>query len=362
LSAGIAILPDLLSRYGIVRATLLLTYAILAVSLDLIWGYVGILSFGQSALFGIGGYAYGVVTINANNTLLGLFASMAVPALTAAAIGYVAFYGRVGAMYFSVVTLIITLILYQVMGSTADPSYAIGDALLGGYNGMTNIPAFSLGAEPLDSAAMLRVVGGILLLVLIFCSLLVRSPFGRVLQGIRENELRTEIFGFDIRWRKLVAFTVASAIAGLAGALFASWGNFISPAVFSLPQSALVVIWVLVGGRGTLFGAALGAILVQYLAGLLGASASAYTPVLFGSVLLATVLIFRGGLGPALWRLTSLSVYRRSNNLRSPEDPPSPWRRLVSLVRSRLRLVLGTSRKRDRPAAPGHGDSAQPKP
>jgi ABC-type branched-subunit amino acid transport system permease subunit len=359
-TAAVAILPDLLSRYGIVRATLLLTYAILSISLDLIWGYAGILSFGQSALFGVGGYAYGVVAINADNTWLGLLAAVAVPSMVAAAIGYITFYGRIGAMYFSVVTLIITLILYQVMGSTADPSYAIGRALLGGYNGMTNIPSLSLGAEALDSAEMLRLVGGVMLLVLLFSSLLVRSSFGRLLQGIRENELRTEILGFDVRWRKLAAFTIAGAIAGLAGALFASWGNFISPAVFSLPQSALVVIWVLVGGRGTLFGAALGAIAVQYLAGELGASASAYTPVVFGSILLASVLMFKGGLSPVLWRLVLLTGELGRGKLRTQGGQPSLWHRLASRARFRLRSALDTSRRRDQPTSPKSGDSARP--
>ena len=108
-------------------------------------------------------------------------------------------------------------------------------------------------------------MGGLLLVVLAFCVTLTRSSFGRILQGIRENEQRAELLGFDIRWRKTAVFTFAGAIAGLAGGLFAAWGNFINPEVFSLPQAALVVIWVLVGGRGTLYGAVVGAVAVQFL-------------------------------------------------------------------------------------------------
>ena len=89
--------------------------------------------------------------------------------------------------------------------------------------------------------------------------------------------------GRDDRWRKLLAFVVSAALAGLAGGLFASWGNFISPEVFSLPQAALVVIWVLVGGRGTLWGAVVGTVVVQYLTGVLGGAGSTYTTIVLGS-------------------------------------------------------------------------------
>src|SRR5260370_21676285 len=194
-----------------------------------------------------------------------------------ALIGYVAFYGRVGPMYLAVVTLTVTLILYQLMGSTADPKYAIGDARLGGYNGMTNIPSWALagrGGWALGPVQYFYVVAGVLYLALMFCVTLARSSFGRILQGIRENEPRMELLGYDVRWRKLLAFVISAALAGLAGALFASWGNFINPEVFSLPQAALVVIWVLVGGRGTLWGAILGAVVVRYLTGFPGGTGS----------------------------------------------------------------------------------------
>src|SRR5260370_26186476 len=151
----------------------------------------------------------------------------------AALIGYVAFYGRVGSMSLAVVTLTLTLILYQVMGSTADPKYAIGDARLGGYSGMPNIPSLSLagrGGPPLGPVEYFYVVGGLLFLALIFCVTLSRASFGRILQGIRENESRIELLGYDVCWRKLLAFVISAALAALRGALFASWAMFIHPA------------------------------------------------------------------------------------------------------------------------------------
>ena len=258
----------------------------------------GILSFGQAALFGIGGYVYGIIAINSGLPLLGLLAGIAAPAAVAAVLGYVSFYGRIAPMFFAVITLIVALILYQVMGSTADPRYAIGAARLGGYNGMTMVPTPGgelpfLSGAPLSPSGLLYLVGGLLLAVLAFCIALTRSSFGRILQGIRENEQRAELLGFDIRWRKTAIFTLAGAIAGLAGGLFAAWGNFINPEVFSLPQAALVVIWVLVGGRGTLYGAVLGAVAVQLLSSYLGAAGSTYTTLLLGTALLVIVLFFK---------------------------------------------------------------------
>jgi ABC-type branched-subunit amino acid transport system permease subunit len=312
---AVVVAPYGLSRFEVVQMSVFLIYAMLAVSLDLVWGIAGILSFGQAALFGVGGYLYGIVGINTDSTVLALLAGMAAPMLLAAIIGYVTFYGRVGPMYFAVITLTVTLILFQLMGNTADPRYAVGAARLGGYNGMTNIPTFTLelpgvlriGPKPVPQ---FYAVATLLLVALLFCVVLSRTTFGRILRGIRENETRTELLGYDPRWRKLVVFVLSGAIAGLAGGLFASWGNFINPEVFSLPQSALVVIWVLVGGRGTLYGAALGAIVVQYIASTFGAAGSTYTTVMLGSVLVLIVLLFRDGLGPALWRLPATLLRR----------------------------------------------------
>jgi branched-chain amino acid transport system permease protein len=318
----IALLPLVVGPFTVVQLTVFLIYGMLALSLDLIWGVAGILSFGQAALFGIGGYAYGVVAINTGLPLPGLFAGSAASAAVAAILGYVSFYGRIAPMFFAVITLIVALILYQVMGSTADPRYAIGAARLGGYNGMTMIPTPGhelpyLAGPPLRPGALLYLVGGLLLAVLALCVAVTRSSFGRILQGIRENEQRAELLGFDIRWRKAAIFTLAGAIAGLAGGLFAAWGNFINPEVFSLPQAALVVIWVLVGGRGTLYGAVLGAVAVQFLSSQLGAAGSTYTTLLLGIALLVIVLFFKQGLAPALWRPIQLAVLKRKSSASS---------------------------------------------
>jgi ABC-type branched-subunit amino acid transport system permease subunit len=305
---AVACLPLLVSTYGIVQITVFLVFCVLAVSLDLAWGLAGLLSFGQSAFFGIGAYGYAIAGINDVATVGSLAAAVAAGGLVAGALGYVAFYGRVSTMFLAVMTLTVTLILLQVMGSTADPSYHLGAAVLGGYNGMTNIPSLAFDVPPFEPTllgpeAFFWTVGGLLIGIVVLGRLLMMAPFGRVLAAIRENEQRAELLGYDARWRKLAIFSVSGAVAGLSGALFASWGNFINPEVFSLSQSAQVVIWVLVGGRGSLYGAVLGALLVQAMTQYLGSLGTEYTTLALGGLLLVFVLLLREGLLPVILRL-----------------------------------------------------------
>ena len=312
--AAVAAMPAVLSVFSVVQLTVFLIFGMLAVSLDFAWGLAGLLSFGQAAFFGIGGYIYGICGINDLSTVGALAAAVVSGALAAGILGYIAFYGRVSVMFFAVMTLTVTLILLQVMGSTADPSYRVGAAALGGYNGMTNIPSLALGfpsaeASPLGPVDFFRVVGALLIGVVVFGRVLMTATFGRVLATIRENEQRTELLGYDVRWRKLAIFAFSGAVAGLAGGLFASWGNFVNPEVFSMTQSAQIVIWVLVGGRGSLYGAVLGALLVQAMTQYFGGFGTAYTTLALGSVLVVFVLVLREGLLPAMARL--LFVYAR---------------------------------------------------
>ena len=313
----VAALPAVLSLFQIVQLTVFMIYSLLALSLDLIWGFGGILSFGQAAFFGVGGYVYGIVGINSGSTTLALAAGVAGAAGFAGLLGYFTFYGRVGSMYFAVITLTVTLILHQVMGTTADPRYAVGQARLGGYNGMTNIPSLALevpGRAPLtlDPIPFFYVVGSLLLLVLALTRALVQASFGRILAAVREDELRTELLGYDARGRKLVTFVLSGGIAGLAGGLFAGWGNFMNPQVFSMFQSALVVIWVMVGGRGTLYGAVVGTLVVQFLTNYLGTASVTYTTVALGTVLVMIVLLFPRGLVPAIEGAIRRAARRRA--------------------------------------------------
>ena len=293
--------------------TLWIAYGLLALSLDLVWGRAGIFSFGQTAMFGLGGYCYGVMAINfvqdSGETGTALVAAVLFAAIFAALLGYFMFYARLGDVYLAIITLAVTLVLYTILASTAGPEYHIGDARLGGFNGMPAIPLLGFGvpggdlAQPLSSYELYLFSVAAAGFVYIALRLLLSGPFGRTLAGIRENELRMELLGYDTRRYKLLAFSLGGAIAGLGGALFAVWGTFINPSVFTLAQAALVVIWVLVGGRGTLVGAFVGVIIVQWLTERVDNVWEGQTQLVLGAILILIVLVLPGGVIPTLGRL-----------------------------------------------------------
>jgi len=284
-------------------------YGLLALSFAFIWGQAGIFSFGQAAFFGVGGYTYGVVGINliasTGETVSAMLAGVAVAALLAAAVGYFLFYGEVGEVELAIITLATSLVLLTVMSSTAGPEYRIGEAMLGGYNGMVGVPPLSLGFSdgfPLlvPTADLLALFIALSALTVLGLRILLRRPFGRIVLALRDNELRTQLLGYDTRRYKLAVFVIGGAVAGLAGAGYAAWGTFINPTVFALSQAALVAIWVLVGGRRSLLGAFVGVVVIQQLTSTLGGTGGTATPIVLGAVLVAVVLLLPGGIVPAL--------------------------------------------------------------
>jgi ABC-type branched-subunit amino acid transport system permease subunit len=319
LALGVA-LPEWAELFTVINATIWVAMAMLALSLGLVWGFGGILCLGQTAFFGLGGYAYAIAAINLGDSTLAVPIAVLVPAAFAAALGAFLFYGRLGDVYLGVITLTVTLILFKVMNSTSGPEFAIGAARLGGFNGIPATPPLNAPfdpAAPLSPGAIFRVSMAALAVVYFGCLWLLGTGFGRVAVAIRENELRAELLGYDARSRKLVLFAVGGAIAGLAGVLFAN-SVFVSPTMFSLYYAAQALIWVIVGGLGTLAGPALGAVAVQYLTTLLGrlgqvdpALARLDPNVVLGLVLVLCVLLLRRGLLPALAALAARAARGR---------------------------------------------------
>jgi ABC-type branched-subunit amino acid transport system permease subunit len=294
-------LPIALDLFDLLQVTLYAIFAILALSLAFIWGYGGILCFGHSAFFGLGAYAYAVAVINIGESTVPLLLAMALPAALAAALGYFMFYARISDIYVGVITLTLTLIFYNCINSTAGPAYHIGGALLGGFNGMPNIPSLNipfLPDETLEPLGMFLLCGGILLVAYFALHGLLVTRFGRVLVAIRENEQRVEFLGYDARLHKLVAFSIGGALAGLAGCLYVAWGNYVSPPVFSVVQSAQIIIWLMVGGAGTLLGPVIGAVAISWLTVKIGTQQTVNANVVLGAVLLVFVLLVPRGIVP----------------------------------------------------------------
>jgi branched-chain amino acid transport system permease protein len=304
LAAGFAAwwLPQVLELFAIINATVYVAMALLALSLALVWGFGGILCFGQAAFFGLGGYAYAVAALNLPDTTYAIPIALGVPMLAAAALGYVMFYGKVSDVYMGVITLTVTLILFNFINSTAGDEWRIGEAPLGGFNGIPATPPLNMPGDPGTALApeqIFVIAVGCLGGCYAACKLILRSHFGRVVVAIRENELRAALLGYDVRLYKLAIFSIGGLMAGLAGMLFANC-VFVSPTMFSLAYSGQVIIWVMVGGVGTLLGPIIGAMLLQALAAWAGTLPEVNPSLILGLVLVIAVLAIPRGLQPTL--------------------------------------------------------------
>jgi branched-chain amino acid transport system permease protein len=259
----LAALPWVLARYQLSILTDLLIYGLFAMSLDLIIGYTGMVSFGHAAYFGLGAYGSALVLIHFEQPVpVALLAGALLAGIVAAPVAYLS--TRATGIYFAMLTLAFAQLLYTVAYKWRD--------FTGGSDGIAGVPKTTLfwgGPSLATPRAFYLLVAACILLSLLACQALVRSPFGRALLAIRENERRFTSLGRDPRPFKLVVFVVAATFAGLAGALFAPFRGFASPEVMFWLLSGQVLMMVVMGGIGTLVGPVLGAmvfILIQEIA------------------------------------------------------------------------------------------------
>jgi urea transport system permease protein len=265
-----------------------LCYALLALALDLVWGYCGILSLGHGAFFALGGYAMGMYLMRqigsrgvyGNPTVpdfmvflnwkelpwfwygfdwfvFAMAMVLLVPGLLAFIFGWFAFRSRVNGVYLSIITQAMTYALML--------AFFRNDMGFGGNNGLTDfkdILGFQVQAD--GTRAVLFALSAIMLsLCLILASAITRSKFGKVLVGVRDAESRVRFLGFRVENMKLFTFVVSAMFAGIAGALFVPQVGIINPGEFAPANSIEVVVWTAVGGRGTLIGPIIGAVLVN---------------------------------------------------------------------------------------------------
>lgn len=263
----LAIFPGLVSSYQLDLLSKFLTYSILALSLDLIWGYAGILSFAHSIFFGLGSYALALTLKYWGHipgaTYIGFALAVVAPSLLAFIIGYAMFFRRVGGVYFAIVTFALGGIMHSVT--------VVWIRFTGGLNGLYGFPNPRLGIPGIwefeittGIVGTYYLIAAVLVLAYILTQRLMSSPFGQILRAINDNEERVETFGYNVPLVKLVTFVISCAIAGISGALFVPVG-FVSANIMGILFSTSVIVWVAVGGRGTLIGPVLGALVVNYL-------------------------------------------------------------------------------------------------
>ena len=305
-----------------------LCFALLALSLDLVWGYCGILSLGHGAFFALGGYAFGMhlmreigergvygnpvlpdfmVFLNwedlpwywwgFDSFIFSILMVLLIPGLLAIVFGWFAFRSRVTGVYLSIITQALTYALML--------AFFLNELGFGGNNGLTDFKDV-LGIE-LQSDSTRRGLFIISALALaasfVLCRWLLKTHYGKILLAVRDAESRSRFLGYRTENYKLFAFVVAAMLAGLAGALYVPQVGIINPGEFSPLNSIEIVIWVAVGGRGTLYGAALGAIVVNLAkTWFTGAMPELWLFVLGGMFVVVTVLSPKGIVGIQFYR------------------------------------------------------------
>ncbi len=268
-------------------ATRILIFALAATSLNLILGFGGLVSFGHAAFVGLGAYAVAVLMqAGVASAWLTWPSAMLVSGAIALLIGLVSL--RTQGVYFIMITLAFAQMLYYLVISLK--TYGGDDGL-----SLASRSSLGLGLDLGQDVHFYYVTLALLVAVLVLMARLLNARFGQVLQAIRENEVRMTALGFAVFRYKLLAFTLAGALAGLAGALLANQGSFVSPALMQWSQSGMLMIMVILGGVGHLYGGVLGAIVFLLLEELL----SHYTihwQLGLGAVLLGVVLLAPNGL------------------------------------------------------------------
>ena len=289
LVSGDTFLIDRLGRYFLLAA--------FAISVDLIWGYGGLFTFGHAAFFGGGGYIVGMLTTHDAAFLpvplwAALIGAVLAAALFALALSYFVFSGR-GALRgveFAVVTLAVAVVAERLTNA--------GGSVTGGQNGI--LMSSSLGVPGVISLqqgyGFYALAGLLLLATYVGVQRFLNSRSGLILRGIRENEDRIDLLGYDVPAIKRRAFVLSAAIAALAGAVFYVHEGIVSPSAVGVSASTLVLLWVVLGGRGTLIGPIVGAILLPHLTATLSGSLLDTWLVVVGVILVAVILVLPSGI------------------------------------------------------------------
>ncbi|TKS58477.1 MAG: urea ABC transporter permease subunit UrtC [Nitrospira sp.] len=309
-----------LSDFSLNRFGKFLAFAILALGLDLIWGYTGILSLGQGVFFGLGAYCMGMhlmLTIGKESVYgsdlpdfmvwnqvkelplfwkpfysfpVAVIGAVLVPVMFASLFGFFAFRSRIKGVYFAIITQALALAAWLVFNRN--------DTKLGGTNGLTDfkqVIGYRL-SEPGTQRVLYIITVLCLGAAYLLCRWIIRSRAGRVLVAVRDSEQRVVFSGYTPANYKLFAFVVAAGLAGLAGMLYAPQVGIITPAQIGVLPSLEMVIWVAVGGRGSLAGAVLGAVVVNYGRSILTNYFPELWPFIVGGLFVLVVLLFPDGL------------------------------------------------------------------
>ena len=293
-------------------------FAIVAVTVDMLWGYTGYLTFGQSAFFGIGAYAAGLVFVHQGFStgwatvaaLIALTASAAVAAI----VGWLSFYRGASPFYATVVSLVLPIVVVQLLLS--------GGEWTGSSSGLTGYTTFDLSLE-----AWFWIGGAALLAVGALAWLVVRSDAGRLLAAIRDNESRCAYLGINVQAVKIVLLVATAGVAGLAGFGYASFSGVVAPELSGFVLGTELIVWVALGGRGTLWGPLIGTLLISVASAYLSSSMPFAWQLALGAAFVLVIVLLPQGLVPLMLRPFGLGLHR-------PHVPSLGVRRSAPLPRA----------------------------
>ncbi len=334
----LAVAPFVLDTYTVNILIRALFLAGLALTVDILWGYTGVLTFGQSAFFGIGAYACALVFSHYGfgpgwavlALIIGIVAAMAIGLL----VGWLAFYHGASPLYASIVTLALPIVLTQVVFA--------GGRFTGSSSGLSGFPTYYW-----DLETWFWIAGGFLTLVTCLAWLFVRSDMGRVLVAIRENEMRCAYLGIPVPKLKILVMSVMGAIGAVAGFGYAAFTNVVAPELTGFLLGTELLIWVALGGRGTIIGPVLGTIAIDVTSSYLSGSLPFVWKLLIGFAFVAVIVALPQGLlpelGKGLRRLQGKILGRKPAAVPVPELRPAPPRSHVDAEQTPL-VVRGVER------------------
>ena len=317
LIAALAVLPPLVGEFWAYTLALYFLYAIASLGIGLCWGQAGFLPLGQAMFFGLAAYLSGLSLIHFEDSwllLLLLPAAALAPGLLAYVIGLLVFRGRtLSGPFFAMITLALTLLAFQIANSWND--------VTGGFNGLKNIPGLP-GLS--DFTDLYYVSAAALAICLLAVAWLRRAPAGVLWRAVAQNEQRVRFCGFAVQNVKAAVFGLSGVLAGIGGALYAPQQNLVTPELCGFILSADLVIWAAVGGRATLYGPVVGAVLIGILTADLRDEIS-YWEVILAAIFIVVVLYFRQGLMGFVEPLFE-RLWRRpaGRSLDGPDRPPGP--------------------------------------
>jgi len=325
LFGGVAVLallasPAVLPNFLVQILTLSLVLSVFAISVDLLWGYTGILTFGHAVFLGIGAYLMGKLlkTLGGDPGVvyLGFLVGTLLPGLLGLIIAGVLFYRGIGEDYFTIITLAFAII--------AEQSAVSWSSVTNGANGLL-VPSAELGipaifAVDLSGNVLYYLCVVVLLGIYLLGRRIVDSPFGRVLVAINENETKADSLGYSTEKYKTLVFGISSAMAGFAGTLYVLSESFISPPALGFLQSTDVLIWVLVGGRGTLVGGVVGTVFLRFFENTISGALAFSWVLVLGVVLILIVLLFPAGIVGLVDELRDRLIDRQRDTDNSPME------------------------------------------